>query len=57
MGRLKRKMKTFALELHYNDNFGITASLSGKAEGVGFDIGGSFEEHTATTWKISGEFG
>ena len=55
-GRLKFGLKDFLLYLNYNDDFGINAGLKLKIEKAGFDLGGTFERLTATTWRISGRF-
>lgn len=56
-GRLKYGMRNFSLDINYQDDFGVNAGLKVKAEKAGLDIGGSFENHKVTTWKITGEFG
>lgn len=55
-GRLKFGLKNFNLSLNYNDDYGINAGLKLKIDKAGFDAGGSFERHVATTWNISGHF-
>jgi hypothetical protein len=56
MGRIEGGMTKFDLELHYDSDFGINVDLAAKAEKVKIDIGGKFQEHTATVWKIHGTF-
>ncbi len=55
-GRLKFQLMDFDLNLQYNDNYGINSELKSKISKGGFDLGGKFENHVATTWHISGTF-
>jgi len=55
-GRLSFGLKNFSLQLEYQDDYGVNAGLKMNAEKVGFDVGGEFERHEATTWSISGSF-
>lgn len=55
-GRLDYGLKEFSLTVNYEDDFGVNAGLKVKAENAGLELGGSFENHTATTWKIYGHF-
>ncbi len=55
-GRLKFGMSDFSLMINYVDDFGINAGLKLKAKDSGLDLGGKFEEHLATSWKIEGVF-
>lgn len=57
IGRLNYGMRNFSLDINYQDDFGVNAGLKVKAEKAGLDIGGVFENHKLTTWKITGEFG
>ncbi len=56
-GRLEFGLREFALNVTYDDDYGVNAGLKASAARAGFDVGGRFEDHEATTWKISGEFG
>lgn len=56
-GRLDFGMDDFSLMISYVDDFGINAGLKLKATNSGLDLGGKFEEHIATSWKIEGTFG
>lgn len=56
-GRLKYGLKDFALIIQYEDDFGINAGLKLKVLKSGLDIGGKFEDHKKTAWRIVGEFG
>lgn len=55
-GRMKFGLKEFSLSVNYDDDFGINAGLKLKAGKSGLDLGGTFEDHMATTWKIHGKF-
>jgi hypothetical protein len=55
-GRLKFGLQDFSLSIVYEDDFGIHAGLKGTALKAGFDLGGHFETHTSTIWRISGQF-
>ena len=55
-GRRKFGLKNFNLSLNYNDDYGINAGIKLKIDKVNLDAGGSFEKHTATTWRIYGSF-
>ena len=55
-GRLNFGLRNFNLNVSYEDDFGVNAGLKARATKVGFDLGGKFEDHTATTWKIQGQF-
>ena len=49
-------LKCFSLSLQYDDDFGINADLEAKAGKAGFKLGGNFENHESTIWKIQGSF-
>jgi hypothetical protein len=55
-GRLDFGMQQFSLNVVYEDDFGVNAGLKGRAQKAGLELGGSFEDHKATTWKIHGKF-
>lgn len=55
-GRLEYGMQQFSLNVVYEDDFGVNAGLKLRAQKSGLELGGSFEDHKATTWKIRGEF-
>jgi len=55
-GRLEYGMQQFSLNVVYDDDFGINAGLKMRAQKAGLEIGGAFEDHMATTWKIHGKF-
>lgn len=56
-GRLEFGMQQFSLTVNYEDDFGVNAGLKLRVQKAGLDVGGAFEDHTATTWKIHGKFG
>ena len=53
---MKYGLKDFSLSVTYNDDFGINAGLKMQVAKVGLELGGKFEDHAATEWKISGKF-
>lgn len=55
-GRLEYGMQQFSLNVVYEDDFGVNAGLKVRAQKAGLELGGSFEDHMATTWKIHGKF-
>ena len=55
-GRLRFGLHDFSLSVSYEDDFGVHAGLKASALKAGLEIGGKFEDHEATTWKISGIF-
>jgi hypothetical protein len=55
-GRMKFGLKEFSLAVNYEDDFGINAGLKLNAGKSGLDLGGTFEDHQATTWQIQGKF-
>ena len=55
-GRLKYGLSEFQLAVRYEDDYGIDAGFKLSASKVGLDLGGNFQEHESTTWKISGSF-
>ncbi len=56
-GRIKFGLQNFSLSVSYDDDFGIHAGLKASVGKSGLDLGGNFEDHEATLWLISGEFG
>jgi hypothetical protein len=55
-GRLKYGLTDFALTVRYEDDFGVNAGLKVAASKVGLDLGGRFEDHVSTVWRIAGKF-
>lgn len=58
-GRLEHDLQEFGLDIKYTDDFGINAALIGKLAGPhgSLDLGGNFEQHESTIWRIVGTFG
>lgn len=56
-GRIEFGLSQFSLTVNYEDDFGVNAGLKLRVQKAGLDIGGAFEDHLATTWKIHGKFG
>ena len=57
MGRTQFGLSQFSLTVNYEDDFGVNAGLKVRVQKAGLDLGGNFEDHMATTWKIHGAFG
>ncbi|WP_438434992.1 hypothetical protein [Gorillibacterium sp. sgz500922] len=55
-GRLKYGMKDFSLTVRYEDDLGVNVGLKTAATKAKLDIGGNFEDHQSTVWKILGKF-
>ena len=55
-GRMQYGLAQFSLTVNYDDDFGVNAGLKVRVQKVGLDLGGTFEDHMATTWKIYGDF-
>ncbi|EFM09520.1 hypothetical protein PaecuDRAFT_3567 [Paenibacillus curdlanolyticus YK9] len=55
-GRLKYGMKDFSLSVRYEDDLGVNVGLKTAAVKAKLDIGGNFEDHQSTVWKIVGKF-
>lgn len=55
-GRMSFGLTQFSMAVNYEDDFGVNAGLKFRAQKAGLDLGGTFENHTATTWKIHGDF-
>lgn len=55
-GRLINGLNYFSLTVDYQDDCGVNAGLKVNATKAGLDLGGSFENHVATSWKLSGNF-
>jgi len=54
--RMKYGLQTFSLDLRYEDDFGVNANFKSVVEMLGFDLGGKFEDHKSTVWRIVGSF-
>lgn len=55
-GRMQFGLSQFSLTVNYEDDFGVNAGLKVRVQKAGLDLGGTFEDHTATTWKVYGDF-
>lgn len=49
-------LSQFSLVVNYEDDFGVNAGMKICVEKADLDLGGTFEDHMATTWKIYGDF-
>jgi hypothetical protein len=56
-GRIRFGLRDFALSVSYEDDFGVNAGLKATVQQAGLDLGGRFEDHVATVWRIAGQFG
>lgn len=56
-GRQKFGLKEFSLSVSYLDDFGINAGLKATVAKAGLDVGGKFEGHESTVWRLNGNFG
>lgn len=56
VGRLEHGLTQFQLSVRYEDDYGIDAGLKLAAGKAGLDLGGSFQEHESTVWRIEGNF-
>jgi uncharacterized protein (DUF697 family) len=56
--RMDQGMKTFALSVKYDDDFQVNANVVGSIAWAkaGISVGGKFEKHEGTEWRISGSF-
>jgi len=55
-GRISFGMTQFSLTVNYEDDFGVNAGMKVAAQGAGLELGGNFQTHEATTWKLHGKF-
>jgi hypothetical protein len=55
-GRMRYGLREFALAVRYDDDFGVRGSFEAAAAKYGLELGGAFEEHRSTEWRISGTF-
>jgi len=54
--RIDCGLEDFDLTISYSDDFGVNAKLIASLTKGSFELGGTFEEHESTTWRITGEF-
>ena len=55
-GRIKFGLNDFSLSVTYEDDFGINAGLRSTVMKAGLDLGGKFEDHQSTVWRLVGKF-
>jgi hypothetical protein len=55
-GRLKYGLSDFSMSVSYQDDFGINAGLKIALAKTGLDVGGKFEDHQSTIWRLEGDF-
>jgi hypothetical protein len=55
-GRMAFGLNNFSLSLSYEDDLGINARLKAAALKAGLEIGGKFEDHQSTVWRLEGKF-
>jgi hypothetical protein len=56
-GRLDHGLRDFSMSLSYLDDFGINLGIKASLAKAGLDLGGKFEGHESTIWKLTGTFG
>ena len=44
------------MSVSYQDDFGINAGLKIALAKTGLDVGGKFEDHQSTIWRLEGKF-
>lgn len=54
--RIDYGLEEFDLTIGYSDDYGVNTKLMANLTRASFELGGSFEEHVSTTWRITGEF-
>lgn len=55
-GRINFGLQDFSLNVTYADDFGVNAGLKVAVRKAGLELGGQFEDHEATTWRIDVKF-
>jgi hypothetical protein len=56
-GRTNFGLSDFSLSVTYEDDFGINAGLKAAVLKAGLELGGKFEDHHSTIWRVDGTFG
>ena len=56
-GRIQYGLREFSLSITYMDDFGINLGVKASVTKAGLDVGGKFEGHESTIWKLTGKFG
>lgn len=54
--RIDCGLEEFDLTISYSDDYGVNAKLMANLTRASFELGGSFEEHVSTTWRVTGDF-
>jgi hypothetical protein len=54
--RLKSRMDKFSMMVSYLDDLGVNANLKAGVEKAKLQMGGKFEDHESSVWKLHGEF-
>jgi hypothetical protein len=55
-GRIGFGLSDFSLSVAYEDDFGINAGLKVAVLKAGLELGGKFEDHQSTVWRLEGSF-
>ena len=55
-GRMQYGLEEFSLSITYMDDFGINLGVKASVTKAGLDVGGKFEGHESTIWKLTGKF-
>ena len=55
-GRIRHGLQDFSLAVKYENDFGVNGGLKVAAGNAGIDLGGKFEDHQLTVWRIAGNF-
>jgi hypothetical protein len=55
-GRIDFGLSDFSLNVTYEDDFGVNAGLKTTVAKAGLDLGGKFEDHQSTVWRLEGTF-
>jgi hypothetical protein len=55
-GRINFGLKDFSLSVSYEDDYGVNAGLKVAVQKAGLELGGKFEDHQSTVWRIAGQF-
>jgi hypothetical protein len=55
-GRLHHGLEEFSLVVNYEDDFGVNAKLQASIAGTPLGLGGQFDAHEATRWRMVGTF-
>lgn len=56
-GRMRYGLQNFAISINYTDDFGVNLGLKAGLTKSGLEMGGKFEGHESTIWKLTGQFG